>query len=164
MSFLSRKSWRKYLKMKNACWILLCVGIFIQMFLVLKCSLIFVYFKVDNVFLEHFCLWVDEVIGPILRHAENIQKFPLCISKGRINRLWIKCNFEMKKLNLDIKKQAHDLCTTVYQIKGYIKGKTLLPFPEVRMDQCISIILILFCIVEYSNNWRWREKDEKLNR
>ena len=40
----------------------------------------------------------------------------------------------MKNLNLDIKKQAHDLCTTVYQIKGYIKGKTLLPFPEVRMN------------------------------
>ena len=32
----------------------------------------------------------------------------------------------------DIKKQVHELSTTVYQIKGYIKGKTLLPFPEVE--------------------------------
>ena len=47
-------------------------------------------------------------------------------------------------MNLDIKKQAHDLCTTVYQIKGYIKGKTLLPFPEVRMDYCFTVVLILF--------------------
>ena len=31
----------------------------------------------------------------------------------------------------DIKKQVYELCTTVYQIKGYMKGKTLLPFPEV---------------------------------
>ena len=47
----------------------------------------FCVFQLDNIFLEHFCLWVDEVIGPILRQAENIQKFPLCISKGMINRL-----------------------------------------------------------------------------
>ena len=31
---------------------------------------------------------------------------------------------------LDIKKQVHELATSVYQIRGHIKGKTLLPFPE----------------------------------
>lgn len=31
----------------------------------------------------------------------------------------------------DIKKQVHELATSVYQIRGHIKGKTLLPFPQV---------------------------------
>ena len=31
---------------------------------------------------------------------------------------------------LDIKKQVHELATSVYQIRGHIKGKTLLPFPQ----------------------------------
>ena len=35
----------------------------------------------------------------------------------------------------DIKKQVHELSTTVYQIRGHIKGKTLLPFPQVRGGQ-----------------------------
>ena len=30
----------------------------------------------------------------------------------------------------DIKKQVHELATSVYQIRGHIKGKTLLPFPQ----------------------------------
>ena len=31
---------------------------------------------------------------------------------------------------VDIKKQVHELATSVYQIRGHIKGKTLLPFPQ----------------------------------
>ena len=30
----------------------------------------------------------------------------------------------------DIKRQMHELATAVYQIKGHIKGRTLLPFPQ----------------------------------
>ena len=32
--------------------------------------------------------------------------------------------------NLDIEKQVHELATAVYQIRGHIKGLTLLPFPQ----------------------------------
>ena len=39
--------------------------------------------------------------------------------------------FKMFELS-DIKKQIHDLATSVYQIRGHIKGKTLLPFPQVH--------------------------------
>ena len=34
----------------------------------------------------------------------------------------------------DIKRQIHELKTTVYQIRGHIKGKTLLPFPQGAAD------------------------------
>ena len=37
----------------------------------------------------------------------------------------------LKLIFADIKKQVYELCTSVYQIKGYMKGKTLLPFPQV---------------------------------
>ena len=30
----------------------------------------------------------------------------------------------------DIEKQVHELATAVYQIRGHIKGLTLLPFPQ----------------------------------
>ena len=63
--------------------------------------------------LEHFCALVEEVMVPILRNECNMSKFPQCISD-------------------DIKKQVHELATSVYQIRGHIKGKTLLPFPQVR--------------------------------
>ena len=39
-----------------------------------------------------------------------------------------KINFDFTYL--DIKRQIHELSTTVYQIRGHIKGKTLLPFPQ----------------------------------
>ena len=31
---------------------------------------------------------------------------------------------------LDIRKQNHELASTVHQIRGHIKGRTLLPFPQ----------------------------------
>ena len=30
----------------------------------------------------------------------------------------------------DIQKQVHELATAVYQIRGHIRGLTLLPFPQ----------------------------------
>ena len=33
-------------------------------------------------------------------------------------------------LVLDIRKQNHELASTVHQIRGHIKGRTLLPFPQ----------------------------------
>ena len=62
--------------------------------------------------LDHFCAWVEEVIAPILKLEKNLDKFPHCIAD-------------------DIKRQVHELSTSVYQIRGYIKGRTLLPFPQV---------------------------------
>lgn len=81
--------------------------------------------------LDHFCAWVEEVsagkvlsqikhliiiycaqvIAPILKNEKNLAKFPQCVAD-------------------DIKRQVHELSTSVYQIRGHIKGKTLLPFPQ----------------------------------
>ena len=61
--------------------------------------------------LEHFCALVEEVMVPLLRNELNLAKFPQCIAD-------------------DIRKQIHELATSVYQIRGHIKGKTLLPFPQ----------------------------------
>ena len=65
--------------------------------------------------LDHFCAWVEEVIAPILKLEANLHKFPQCIAD-------------------DIKRQVHELSTSVYQIRGYIKGRTLLPFPQVQIS------------------------------
>ena len=42
----------------------------------------------------------------------------------------------------DIKKQVHELSTSVYQIRGHIKGKTLLPFPQVSKHLSSKSLLI----------------------
>ena len=52
-------------------------------------------------------------MAPILKNERNLKKFPQCIAD-------------------DIKRQVHELSTSVYQIRGHIKGKTLLPFPQVN--------------------------------
>ena len=72
--------------------------------------------------LDHFCAWVEEVIAPILKLEKNLDKFPHCIAD-------------------DIKRQVHELSTSVYQIRGYIKGRTLLPFPQVFRQNIISFLL-----------------------
>ena len=53
------------------------------------------------------------MVAPILKNERNLTKFPQCVAD-------------------DIKRQVHELSTSVYQIRGHIKGKTLLPFPQVR--------------------------------
>ena len=53
-----------------------------------------------------------QVVAPILKNEKNLTKFPQCVAD-------------------DIKRQVHELSTSVYQIRGHIKGKTLLPFPQV---------------------------------
>ena len=58
-----------------------------------------------------------------------MKKFPSCIAYGR----WVDWNFSSENsdiANLDIEKQVHELATAVYQIRGHIKGLTLLPFPQ----------------------------------
>ena len=47
-------------------------------------------------------------------------KFPHCVS------------YDIKKqvAPLPLLWQVHELATAVYQIRGHIKGKTLLPFPQ----------------------------------
>ena len=49
--------------------------------------------------------------------------------------MWPTVNIVMRELlcadsDTDIKRQMHELATAVYQIKGHIKGRTLLPFPQ----------------------------------
>ena len=72
--------------------------------------------------LDHFCAWVEEVIAPILKLEKNLDKFPHCIAD-------------------DIKRQVHELSTSVYQIRGYIKGRTLLPFPQVDKTRFFFLIV-----------------------
>ena len=77
--------------------------------------------------LDHFCAWVEEVIAPILKLEKNLDKFPHCIAD-------------------DIKRQVHELSTSVYQIRGYIKGRTLLPFPQVDKTRFLIIVhIIIHC-------------------
>ena len=78
---------------------------------------------------EHFCTWVEEVIVPIFKNRDNLAKFPRCLALGEIGMS--PCLFGTFS-SLDMKRQVHDMAETVHQIKGHIKGKTLLPFPEVR--------------------------------
>ena len=58
-----------------------------------------------------------------------MDKFPQCVSDGDL-LLKPVCQILSNPLS-DIKKQVHELSTSVYQIRGHIKGKTLLPFPQV---------------------------------
>ena len=69
---------------------------------------------------------MEEVIAPIFRNESNLSKFPHCLSQGK---LLLLCFVEMNIL--DIKTHAQELNVAVSQVKGYIRGKTLLPFPEV---------------------------------
>ena len=48
-----------------------------------------------------------------MKAEKNLKKYPQCVAD-------------------DIKRQVHELSTSVYQIRGHIKGKTLLPFPQVH--------------------------------
>ena len=87
--------------------------------------------------LEHFCALVEEVMVPILRNDGNMSKFPQCISEGSL--MIVSYNLNLFLL-ADIKKQVHELSTSVYQIRGYIKGKTLLPFPQVVLSGTVSVL------------------------
>ena len=58
--------------------------------------------------LDHFCAWVEEVLAPILKNDKNLSKFPQCVAD-------------------DIKRQIHELSTSVYQIRGKIRNGILLP-------------------------------------
>ena len=58
--------------------------------------------------LDHFCAWVEEVLAPILKNDKNLSKFPQCVAD-------------------DIKRQIHELSTSVYQIRGKIRNCILLP-------------------------------------
>ena len=74
---------------------------------------------------------MEEVIIPIFKNEQNVSKFPQCVGDGK--------EYEIMKPTLqwsfsDIKRQIHELKTTVYQIRGHIKGKTLLPFPQGAAD------------------------------
>ena len=84
--------------------------------------------------LDHFCAWVEEVIAPILKLEKNLDKFPQCIAD-------------------DIKRQVHELSTSVFQIRGYIKGRTLLPFPQVNrnLNYVVHVVYIFFGYFEVIN-------------
>ena len=90
--------------------------------------------------LDHFCAWVEEVLVPIFKNEENISKFPQCVAYGKLLTSSI---FQSIIPALDIKKQVHELATAVYQIRGHIKGRTLLPFPQVYSLRFITVLNII---------------------
>ena len=69
---------------------------------------------------------MEEVIIPIFKNEKNISKFPQCVGEGK----QFKTIHYQLSVAPDIKRQIHELKTTVHQIRGHIKGKTLLPFPQ----------------------------------
>ena len=84
-----------------------------------------------------------QVLAPILKNEKNLKKFPQCVAD-------------------DIKRQCHELSTSVYQIRGHIKGKTLLPFPQVKealLNKCVAdvmkfyllIVTLIFCKLNTTN-------------
>ena len=80
-------------------------------------------------FAEHFCQLTDEVIVPLFKNLGNIEKFPRCLVndiKQQVKYILIAATFSDQRLL----HQVHELSTTVYQIRGHIKGKTLLPLPR----------------------------------
>ena len=79
--------------------------------------------------LDYLCLWVEEVLVPIFNNPENMKKFPKCIALGKHlkHRTWYTY---FNVFPTDIEKQVHELATAVYQIRGHIRGLTLLPFPQ----------------------------------
>ena len=63
-------------------------------------------------------------------------------------------------LFLDIRKNISELSTIVYQIKGLLNGKTLLPFPEVLLF--LNSLLHLSFDEEYLRTLgvlKWRSLD-----
>ena len=106
--------------------------------------------------LDHFCAWVEEVSGgrtkntqvtifakflvpiflflcqvlvPIFRNEANMLKYPHCVSydiKKQVLQSFILSNAM-------VGEQVHELATAVFQIRGLIKGRTLLPFPQVNL-------------------------------
>ena len=70
-----------------------------------------------------------KVIVPIFRNENNMMKFPQCVSydiKKQVNTDTCCCR-------LTSLSKVHELATAVYQIRGHIKGRTLLPFPQVTL-------------------------------
>ena len=97
--------------------------------------------------LDHFCAWVEEVTGGRTKKSQVMPSFfltgpcphfsergqhaqisPLCLVRhqeaGTYNDPW---SFQ----HCDDHDQVHELATAVFQIRGLIKGRTLLPFPQV---------------------------------
>ena len=72
---------------------------------------------------------MEEVYNPIFSCYYNMIKFPHCVSDGKA--FSEGDFFEIFNLFVsDIRKQNHELASTVHQIRGHIKGRTLLPFPQ----------------------------------
>ena len=59
----------------------------------------------------------------------------------------LKNNYVIASEFLDIRKNISELSTIVYQIKGLLNGKTLLPFPEVLVF--LNSLLHFFLKKEY---------------
>ena len=52
--------------------------------------------------------------------------------------------------------KVHELATAVYQIRGHIKGRTLLPFPQVAIVVIIIIIDHYYQYVDTKKIGFWR--------
>lgn len=78
-----------------------------------------------------------------------MEKFPRCLAndiKQQVKYILVAATFSDKRCL----HQVHELSTTVYQIRGHIKGKTLLPQPrnathiEEEEKRVQTFVLMLF--------------------
>ena len=67
----------------------------------------------------------------------------------------MKLKFSLHYIVQDIRKQIHELATSVYQIRGHIKGKTLLPFPQV------SDGVLAYSQMKLLKIWRMRSDNQR---
>lgn len=75
------------------------------------------------------------MIVPIFRNENNMMKFPQCVSYDLKKQVWNGWQYMLQSHDHPLSK-VHELATAVYQIRGHIKGRTLLPFPQVAQIAC----------------------------
>ena len=114
-------------------------------------------------FAEHFCQLTDEVIVPLFKNLGNMEMFPRCLVNDikqqvkHLSPIKVISTREVFSLRLPLKvfSQVQELSTTVYQIRGHIKGKTLLPLPRNATqieEEEKRVYLVLLCF-DHGPKW-----------
>ena len=112
---------------------------------------------------DHFCALVEEVFVPIFRNVLNLAKFPECVADGEkekdCSKIVSSCKTKyFPRYRAAGARAVHQrvpgepdgpdlrlVLHSVLQVRGHIKGKTLLPFPQVRFPSWLAIGLNGFC-------------------
>ena len=115
--------------------------------------------------LDHFCGWVEEVgdkgtqshapniclcqvLVPIFRNESNMLKYPHCVSYDIKKQVGDTISPLLNLHNYHHPK-VHELATAVFQIRGLIKGRTLLPFPQVNRAQWKKTLFRIMSLLYY---------------